>query len=146
MTDNSFDISTLAVCDTGALHLKNAEGELLYADAERTKPMRIVLYGPGSTVFGVVESRQTARAVKRMQDNDGKLTSPPLEVRTRETAEDLAELTLRFENFGYAPAGEVSPREMFEAFYTDIKMGLFTKQVAKFISDWGNFTGASAAN
>jgi len=74
-----FDITTEAVADTATIHVKNAQGELLYADADRTKPVQIVVFGPGSKAYGLVEARQSTRAVKRMQDNDGKITVAPLE-------------------------------------------------------------------
>lgn len=141
-----FDITTQAVDDTAVIHVKNAAGELLYADAERTKPVQIIIYGPGSKAFGLVEARQSARAVKRMQDNDGKITVAPFEERQRETAEDLAAITVRFENLSYPPAGKAEGVELFTALYADPKLGFIAKQVSKFVGDWGNFKAASPGN
>jgi hypothetical protein len=141
-----FDITTQAVNDTAVIHLKNAAGELLFADAERTKPVQIVIYGPGSKPFGVVEARQSGRAVKRMQDNDGKITVAPFEDRVRETAEDLAAITVRIENFSYPPAGKAEGAELFTAIYADPKLGFIARQVTKFVGDWGNFTSALPAS
>jgi hypothetical protein len=138
-----FDITTQAVEDTATIHVKNAAGEPLYADAERTKPVQIVIYGPGSKAYGVVEARQSSRAVKRMQDNDGKITVAPFEERVRETAEDLAAITVRFENFSYPPAGKAEGVELFTAVYADPKLGFIAKQVSRFVADWGNFKAAS---
>lgn len=137
-----FDITTQSVDDTAVIHVKTAAGELLYADAERTKPVQIIIYGPGSKAYGLVESRQSARAVKRMQDNDGKISVAPFEERQRETAEDLAAITLRFENFAYPPAGKAEGAELFTAVYAEAKLGFIAKQVAKFVADWGNFKAA----
>lgn len=137
------DITTQAVDDTATIHVKNAAGELLYADAERKKPVQIIIYGPGSAAFGLVESRQTARAVKRMQDNDGKITAAPFEERVREAAEDLAAITVRFENLSYPPAGKAEGAELFTAVYADPKLGFIAKQVTRFVADWGNFKAAS---
>ena len=137
-----FDITTQAVDDTATIHVKSANGELLYADAERTKPVQIVIYGPGSKAFGLVESRQSTRAIKRMQDNDGKITVAPFEDRVRETAEDLAALTVRFVNFTYPPAEKAEGAELFTAVYADQKIGFIAKQVAKAVADWGNFRAA----
>lgn len=138
------DISTLAVDDTATIHLKSPTGELLFADAERTKPVRVVIYGPGSKAFGLVEARQSARAVKRMQDNDNKITVAPFEDRLRETAEDLAALTVRFENLTYSPAGKAEGVELFTAIYSDQKIGFIAKQVQKAVGEWGNFSTGSA--
>ncbi|MCW2395891.1 MULTISPECIES: hypothetical protein [unclassified Sphingobium] len=140
------DITTQAVDETATIHIKNANGELLYADAERTKPVQIVIYGPGSSAFGVVEARQSARAIKRMQDNDGKVTAAPYEDRVKETAEDLAAITVKFENFSYPPAEGKTGAELFAAVYADPKLGFIARQVSKFVSDWGNFKPGSAGN
>ncbi len=138
-----FDITTQAVADTAPLHLKSATGELLYIDG---KPVRIVVYGPGSKPFADVESRQTGRAVKRLQDNDGKVTAVPSEQRIVEQAEDLAAITVSFENFNYSPAGDKHGAELFQAFYADPKLGHLKQQVLKFLGDWGNFKPGSAGN
>ena len=142
----SFDISKLAVEDTATLHLKDAKGELLYADAERKKPLRITLYGPGSDVFGVVEGRQTARSLKRLQE-DGKVTAAPHEDRIKEAAEDLAAITAGFENISYGadPAQKLEGQKLFIAVYGDPKLGFIAKQARQFVADWGNFTRGSSA-
>lgn len=140
------NIASLAVSATAILHVKSPTGEPLYADEARTQPIRIVLHGPGSKAYGLVESRQSARALKRMQDNDGKITAATAEERIAETAEDLAAITAEFENFDYQPeSGVLSGQEMFKAAYADQGIGYITRQVAKFVGDWGNFSAASKA-
>ena len=137
------DITTLKSADTAAIHLKSADGELLY---DGDKPVRIVVNGPGSKIYGVVEARQSSRAVKRMQDNDNKISVAPYEQRVSETAEDLASITVRFENLDYPPAGDKQGVELFEALYADQSLGFVTKQVMKFVADWGNFKPGSVAS
>jgi hypothetical protein len=137
------DITTLKVADTAAIHLKNADGELLY---DGDKPVRIIVYGPGSKAYGVVEARQSTRAVKRMQDNDGKVTVAPHEQRVTETAEDLAAITVRFENLTYPPAEKAEGQELFTALYADQTLGFIARQVAKFVADWANFKPGSAVS
>ena len=140
------NIASLAVAATGVLHVKGPTGEPLYADEDSKLPVLIHLYGPGSRAFGAVDARQSARALKRMQDNDGKITAATQEERVAETAEDLAALTARFENFDYQPEGAaLTGQDMFRAAYADQGIGFITKQVAKFVSDWGNFKAASKA-
>jgi len=141
-----FDITTQAVVDTATIHVKNAAGEPLYADAERTKPVQIIIYGPGSKAHGAVEARQSTRALKRMQDNDGRITAPTAEERAQEAAEDLAALTVRFENLSYPPAGDKQGAELFEALYRDQRLGFIGKQITKHLADWGNFKPGSAGN
>jgi hypothetical protein len=142
------NIALLAVTSTAFLHLKNPAGELLYADEARTLPVGINLYGPGSKPYGVVDSRQSARALKRMQDNDGKITAASPEERTTETAEDLASITAEFMNFDYQPEGVAEPlsgEALFRAVYGNPGLGYITRQVTKFVGDWGNFSAASKA-
>lgn len=132
------DILTQAVADTGALHLKNAKGEYMY---DGDKPVRVIVHAPGSKAFGAIEARQTQRAVRRMQDNDGKINLPEPEVRAAEEAEDLAAITVRFENL---TLGDKTGDELARAVYSEPKLGFINRQVLKFINDWGNFTGGSA--
>lgn len=141
------DITTQAAVDTAAIHVKNAAGEPLYADGDtRQKPVRIIVHGPGSKAFGAVEARQSARALKRMADNDGKITGATAEERIAETAEDLAALTVRFENFSYPPAKDAQGVELFEAVYRDARLGFIVRQVTKHLADWGNFKPGSDAS
>ena len=137
-----FDITSQAVNEAATIHIKSAAGELLYADEARTLPVRIRIYGPGSKAAGLVDARQSSRAVRRMQDNDGKITVAPFEERLQETAEDLAALTIDFENVLYPPAGDARGAELFTAVYADQSLGFIVKQVKQFLGDWGNFRGA----
>ncbi len=147
MTDKTFDITAEAVDETTVIHVKNAAGELLYADGkERKKPVQIVIYGPGSDAFAAVESRQSSRSVKRMQENDGKFVAAPFEERRVEAAEDLAALTVAFVNFSYPPAGDAQGAKLFAAVYGDQKLGFIAKQVQQTVTDWGKFKTASAAS
>lgn len=134
------DVSTLKVADTASIHVKNAAGEPLY---DGDQPVRIVVHGPGSRAYSAVEARQTSRALKRMNDNEGKLTAPTAEERVAETAEDLAAITVAFDNLTY---GDKKGSDLFQAVYADPQLGFITAQVTKFLRDWGNFqTGSSAS-
>lgn len=138
------DITTQAVADTAPIHLKSAAGDYLYD--EKGAPCRIVIYGPGSDQYAQIEARQTNRAVKRMQDNDGKVSVAAPDQRAKEQAEDLAALTVAFENFDYSPAKGKSGVEFYEAFYRDQRLGFIHQQVLKALRDWGNFMDGSATS
>lgn len=140
-----FDIATLGVAVSGTLHLKDAAGELLYDGGDRSKPIRVRLHSPGSDAYSTVESRQTSRALKRMNDNEGKLTAATPDERRNETAEDLATVTLDFENFTYGD-GSLKGEALFRTAYSDQKLGFIVKQVNKFLADWANFKAASPVN
>ncbi len=137
-----FDITTQFPADTAAIHLKGLDGEYLYD--KNGNPVRIVVYGPGSKQFSVIEERQTSRALKRMQENDGKLTPPPAQQRAKEAAEDLAAITVAFENFDFPPAKGKPDIEKFEEFYAHPKSVHIRDQVAKAVKTEGNFKPDSA--
>ena len=136
------DILDLAVSSTATHHVKNAAGVEQYLNGDREKPVQIVLFGPSTSQYAAVEARQTARALRRREDNDGKLSAPSPEQRLAETAEDLSELTASFNNLPYSPAGEKTGRELFHALYSDIRLGFIVNQVSKVVSDWGKFASA----
>ncbi len=134
------DVSSLKAAATAAIHVKNAAGEPLF---DGDKPVRIIVHGPGSRAYSIVETRQTARVLKRMNENDGKMTAATADERRIETAEDLAEVTINFENL---TNGEKQGKELFEAVYGDPELGYITRQVTKHLADWGNFRPGSAGN
>lgn len=138
------DITQQAVVDTAPIHMKGADGEYLYSGGDTAKPVRIVIYSPGSKQFAAIEARQTNRAVKRMNENEGKVSVAAPEQAATERAEDLADITVAFENFTYPPAGDKQGRELFQAFYADTKLGYMAQQVVKAVKDWGNFKPGSA--
>lgn len=146
MTDQPFNIAALAIAATATLHLKGTDNQLLFADKERTKPIRVHLHTPGSPAFAEVESLQSARNVKRHNDNEGKLAPVAAEDRIAETAEDLSIMTISFENFTYdtPQAAGLSGAPLFRAAYGDPAIGFITRQVSRFLNDWANFKPASA--
>lgn len=135
------DILTQAVANTAALHVKGADGSPLYSGPDR-KPVRIVVHSPGSEAYAQIETKQTQRVLKRMNDNDGKRTAMTAEERLAQTAEDLADITVDFENLELE--GKTG-RALFLAVYGRRELGFIANQVSKFLADWGNFKGAPAA-
>ncbi len=138
------DITTQRAAPTAPLHLKGIDGQLLYSGGDTSKPVRIHFYSPGSKQQGAAEARATQRALKRLEDNDGKPNPPTPEVRRAEAAEDLAAATHSFENLTYPPAGDAQGIELFEALYRDPELGFIANQAARFLSNWGNFKPGSA--
>jgi len=135
-------IATLAVAATAFLHLKGPDGSLLYEGDEK---VGIMLYGPGSPEFARVEERQTARAIKRMQDNDNKVSLAPFEERRNDATEDLSALTAGFRHIEHdGPDGEpLIGAALHAAVYADPGLGWIKEQVTKFVGDWGKFKPGS---
>jgi hypothetical protein len=136
-------IAMLAVSATAFLHLKGPDGALLYDGKEK---VGIELYGPGSPDFARVEERQTARAIKRMQDNDNKVSLAPIEDRRSEATEDLAALTADFRHIEHEDADGklLAGGALHAAVYSDPGLGWIKEQVTKFVGDWGKFKPGSA--
>lgn len=146
-----FDITTQRAAPTAALHLKGIDNQLLYASGadgkpDLEKPVRIHFYGPGSKQQAAAEARQTQRALKRLEDNDGKPNPATPDVRRVEAAEDLAAVTHSFENLAYPPAGDAQGAPLFEALYADPDLGFVANQAARFLGSWGNFKPGSATS
>lgn len=131
------DISKIAVAERAPIHLKGPDGELLF---DNGKPVRIHIYGPGSAKFAEIEQLQNERLVTRMRENEGKLPPIPVDQANRERAEDLAELTIQFENLS---AGELQGKELFQAVYLNRAVGFIAQQMQVAVGKWGNFKESS---
>lgn len=140
------DISKFAVQDTATLHLKSADGTLLFADGLRQKPVRMTFYGPGSEAAARVEERATARAAKRLKENDGEYVPLTPEQVLQNNAQDLADLTAGIENIEHKAAKDKPFRDVALAIFSDRSLGFITNQAVKFRADWGNFTSGSNAS
>ena len=136
-------IAALAVANTAFLHLKGPDGVPLYED---NKPIGIDLFSPGTPEAAQVESRRSARAIKRMQDNDNKVSIPPIKQQRIEVAEDLTALTSGFRGVDYddVDGQPLAGAALYSAVYSDPKLGWIKDQVVKFQADWGKFTPGSA--
>lgn len=124
------------MAETGVLHLKDAGGELMYADGEDgkpdlSKPMRWHGYGPGS--------KQYAKALNAKQNHYVDLLKR--RGKTKETAEEavvsnaefLVACTERLENIDEPPL----------AVFTDQQLSFIRDQIALFINETENFTPGS---
>lgn len=138
-------IASLAVAATAFLHLKGPDGTHLYDNGQK---VGIDLYGPGSPEYARIEERQSARAIKRMQDNDNKIALVPIEQRRTEAAEDLTVLTagVRHIEHDAADGTPLTGTALVTALYSDPTLGWIKEQVVKFVGDWGKFTPGSATS
>ncbi|GGB21521.1 hypothetical protein GCM10011380_08870 [Sphingomonas metalli] len=132
------DISTLEVEDTCPIHVKDAKGNPLYKNDGT--PVVITVYGPSSDAYARLETRQTQRAMKRLDENDGKRVAMTPEDRLTQTAEDLAEITHSID--GLTSDGKTG-RDLALAIYGNRKLGFIPNQVTAKLNDWGNFAPAS---
>lgn len=132
------DIRKLAVEETSTLHLHDGNDEPIYADGDESKPVRVVLYGPGSKTYKAAESKRNARAMERFRKKNQLKLSP--EAEAKERAIFLVACTKSFENLSY---DDLKGDALFEAVYTDSTLGFIPQQVETYLGDWGNFTKGS---
>jgi hypothetical protein len=140
------DIRKFAVEETAVLHLKDANDELMYADGtdgnpDKSKPMRIKLYGPGSKKFAKVQAANNNKLFTRLKKKGKEDQSA--DDKAQESADTLTALTHSFENIGY---DELSGEALYKAVYLDASIGFIATQVNAHLNDWANFTKASATN
>lgn len=143
------NIRKFAVEQTATIHLRDASEELMYAEGadgkpDKSKPMEIVVYSPGSKVYAKANAKQNNRLIDRMKAK-GKTKQSAQEL-AEEKADFLTECTKEFRNIGYeGPNGaELAGDALHRAVYEDLEIGFVADQVSKFLGDWENFTKTSA--
>lgn len=136
------DIRSLAVADTARLHLRGPDDKLLYEGADSSRPVVVVVYGPGSKQHAQAQAAQSNRLLALLQRH-GKKIEQTVDQKAEEAAEFLADCTQGFEHLSY---DALSGRDLALAVYRDRRIGFVADQVAKFLGDWGNFTNGSATN
>ena len=130
-----FDVTQFELNDTAVLTVQNAKGDddLLV----NGKPVKITLYGTGSSQFAKAEHKAMNAATARMQAAfRGKPIKNASEVNAEELAEKLAACTANIENFPIE-GGAL-------ALYSNNRLSYIRKQVVKFLDDDANFTKGSA--
>lgn len=143
-------IKDIAVLDTHRLHLRDAEGELMYeVDAhgqpDETKPVVAVIYGPGTKQYRKAKADQQNRAIGLLQRKGAKQTPESI---AQQTAEFLADITAELHHLD-ADDDDGEPlagRDLFVAVYRDPKIGFIADQVHAAVHDWANFSRASRTN
>jgi hypothetical protein len=131
--------------ETAWLHLKNAEGDLMYGDdaegrPDPNKPMRICAYGPGSKPYAKAQAQRQNRMVMLLKKR-GK-TDQSAEEKAEDVAKFLTAVTHSTENIEYPPYA-AGTEEMLHAMYGDQEIGFVAEQVNEFVGDWANFPNGS---
>lgn len=135
------DIRKFSVSPTSRLHLRDANDELLYADADKKQPVAVNLFGPGSREYAKAKAAQNNRLVNKIKTK-GKANQTPEEI-TAESAEFLAACTQSWENMGYGDE-VLGDADLSAAIYSDRSLGFISDQVAAHLGSWSNFTKSSS--
>ncbi len=136
------NIKRFAVEPTKKLHLRDASDQLMYDDEEKTLPMIVNLYGPGSKQNAKAKAAQNNRIMDRLKRKGN--IEQTAEQAAAETAEFLSACTESWENVEYDQITELNALSM--AIYTDKSIGFIADQVAKELNEWSSFTKPSQTN
>lgn len=130
-----FDISKLAVKETGTIELESPNGDPLTNDAGDA--ISITVYGPGSKQYQKAQGVRNRAILEYVRKGGKKMKD---DEQRELDAEFLASCTASFNGFGYK---DFTGYEMFKAAYLDPAIGFIAEQVNKAIGDWANFTKES---
>jgi len=130
--------------DVAILHLRDGNDELMYSETngepDTTKPMRIVLYGPGTKQFAKATAERQNKALARYQ-RKGQMKMTAAEI-TEERTDFLITVTKDVENIDsdQDSTGEDLLREI----YGNPKLSHIAEQAETFARNTANFTPGSA--
>lgn len=131
-----FNLDALSMKDTVDLHLRHpVSDELLYADAEKQKPVTIVLFGTSSKQYRNAITAMQNRALKR-----GKKQASA-EVMREEGIELLVACSEKAVNFSYK-GKPLLDGDAFRALYGDASFSWLKDQVDAGLGDVANFLQA----
>lgn len=137
------NIKKFAVEPTKRLHLRDASDQLMYADEEKTLPMAVNIYGPGSKQYAKAKNNQSVRITEKYNRN-GKIKNLTAEQTRNEVAEFLKDCVESWENVEYEKITEKDALSM--AIFMDTEIGFIADQIDKELKEWGNFTKLSQAS
>ena len=129
------DIKQFEVAETSRLHLRDSNDELMYADGDKSRPVMVTLYGPGSRQYAVASSKQNSRMLDRLKKKGKAELSA--DQKTQEGARFLADCTSGFENLEY---DGLTGDELAMAVYSNQRLGFIADQISAFIGNWSNFS------
>lgn len=131
------DLKKFEMQETGFLHLKDANDELMYADdangnPDPTKPMRVELFGPGSKEYARAQGIRNGRQLDRARRGKKAEGSPGEQL--QDSVDVLVGCTKSLENID----GE--PRDL----YSNQKLSFIRDQIFLYLNETSNFTKASS--
>lgn len=126
------------------LHLKDGNDELMYADGENgepdlAKPMRVLLYGPGSKQYARAQNAKQNHHLDLMKSK-GKTKESAAEA-AQSNAEFLADCTHSWENVDSENGHD--GRDLSMEIYLNQRLSFIRDQVAVFLNETANFTPGS---
>jgi hypothetical protein len=134
------DLLNLEAPDTLEVHLQHPDIGLLFADKERTLPVSITVYGPGSEQATKFERKYQKKLSQVMSSRGmkGVFKIPP-EEQERTNLDRLVALTHSVDNMEFG--GEPVTVDNIRKIYENPKLGWIRAQVAKKTGSWDEYLG-----
>lgn len=133
--DNAFDISTLAVNDTGTVELETINGDPLM---NGEKQCSITVFSPGSSQYQRAQAKRNRAVVETVRKGSKKMSDS---AQRDLDASFLADCTASFNHFTYK---DLTGYDQYKEFYLDAKIGFLAEQVNRALGNWANFSKKDA--
>lgn len=144
--------SKIAVSDLFTIHVKDAGGAPMFepdADGkpDESKPVQIIVYGPGTRQYRKAKADQQNRLVALVQKRGRAVKTTP-EAQAKEAAEFLADVThsMHYLEEDDEQGNPLTGRDLALAIYANPKLGFIADQVHEDVHRWENFSQASPTN
>ena len=125
--------------DSTTLHLVDPDtGEKLYDSDDETKPFTIDVYGPSSKQYRNWLAAAQRKADKESKQNGGKPKVKSPDEQLADTADFLAQLSIKASNFDTGD-GPIATKEAFVELYSNVALMWIVEQVAKVLGEPGAF-------
>jgi hypothetical protein len=142
-----FDVSMLAVADTADIHILGPDRSPLYADANKTQPCIITIYGPGSPQAAAEAAARNARNLELMQQAVGGKLELSADEQAKQRLDKLVARTAGMENLSHADAAAAQGLAgLARAIYSDRRIGFIAQYIESVMDDWSRFLPKSPTN
>jgi len=128
------DIRKFALDPVAVIHVRDGADNLMYADGDESKPVRIHVYGPGSKAYTAAEKRNSERTFESLRRKGKSMDAAEMRV------DFLTAITKEFENIEY---DGLQGEELYRAVYADSSIRFIADQVNTYVGDTANFTKSS---
>jgi hypothetical protein len=128
----TFNLKSLQLAETTTVHLKNADGSYLYADAAEKEPLEVEVYGRSSKQmrsYLIAAEKKKAKRAKGRKDYQ-----PTPEESQDDNAEFFAAITKSVKNFDLGD-GPLTTQEDFKKMYLDPALYFVVDQISETLGD-----------
>lgn len=129
----AFNILSKKVLTSAALHLKDPDGNFMYADEAETQPVTIEFYGRSSPQY-----RKWLAASLKTNEKRGKKPRS-LDELNAESVEMYVALTKAMNNLAYGDSVASTP-EQYRAVYSDVGLHWVNDQASEYLAETANFS------